>query len=466
MRKKKKIAISLFYLLILFFVVAISTFLYTNPNIREKLSFASYIGLSNEEPSSLPLPSYKFVKFEIPQPPLNSSINSFAQFKDGKVILGGEFGYMGEKYESFPAFWDQDGGLLKYYFNDKYRGGHFIDFNSRGQFTSIYFTRDNDYSYKYYSFLQNIESDEMIELKSPVSSIGPVPSTSLQMNERLLSIKKEFETRAPNGVGLNIFNLLYTPYFQIVPYSINSSGDVGGAVFSEKDGLINSIAVVWLTSKKYEPLDISYTISSQLGDTTVKKQDLWLIDDRKNVWASATIGDKMKLGYFEYALGNKWRLKQSWDCPTTNCYTDLRAHNDKYSIVLQDINLLSNNSVYSKARTIFRNSKNPYEYQFRIEDVVQKAVTEQIYYVNPINLNDKNELVGVFLTEDNIDFFIMNLDTKSVKIFSQLLESGSILYPEDISIVFPTMIDNSGNLYVQFVFDPRYGAGVGMLKKL
>lgn len=464
MRKKKKIVISLFYLLILFFVVAISTFLYTNPNIREKLSFASSIGLSNEEPSSLPLPSYKFVKFENIQRPLNGEIRKFAEIEEGKVLIGGGLGTSGDGYSIFPAFWDQDGGLMKYYFKKEYRNGFFYDLNNKGKFSAIYSTKDEDNSYKYYAYLQDINSDNFIELKSPPSSSGPVPSTSLQMNERLLSIKKEFETRAPNGVGLNIFNLLYTPYSQIVPYSINSSGDVGGAVFSEKDGLISSIAVVWLTSKKYEPLDISYTISRQLGDTTVKKQDLWLIDDSKNIWASANIGGKMKLGYFEYATGNKWELKQSWDCPSNNCYTELRANNGKYSIVLQDINFQSNNSVYSKkGRTIFGNSKNPYEYQFRIEDEVQKAVTEKVYYITPVNLNDNNDLVGLFLTEDSIDYFVMNLETKSVKIFSELVESGSIQYPEDITLASITMIDDAGNLYVQFRGDS--GNGVGMLKK-
>lgn len=470
MGKKKNSVALLSYALLALSVIGISIYLYRNPNIREKLSFASSIGVVKNESLSQPIrPTYKFVAFETITPPANAYISDYAKLANGEVIIAGTCSYPSAEFESFPAFWNQDGELTKYLFNKEYRGGHLVDLKSEGFFTTLYYKRNKDSSNSYYAFLQNINSNEIIELKSPEASVDPVPTSSLLRNERALKLKKELETLAPNGVGSSIFNQLYSPYLQVMPFSINSKGDVGGNVATEKDGLIDSIGVVWLASEEYVPLDLSNIISSQFGGATATEQNIYLIDDNKNIWANANVDGKIKLGYFEYVGGDKWKLKQSWDSPHSTYYTDLRAHNSEYVIIRQDNYaqyITSNNYVYSKRRTPLGGfvSKNPYVYKFRIEDVLQNVVNDDIEYVGILSLNEENELVGLFISNhNNIDFFTMNIETKSVQIFSDLIKSGAILYPEDISM-FITMIDDMGNLYVQT--EKNYTIEVGMLKKL
>ncbi len=466
MIKKKKLVTSLSYFLIVFSILGISGYLYKNSNIREKSSFASSIGLSSEDSLQPARPSYEFIEFDTGLNPSNASISKFAQQSDGKLIIGGSFGKSGTKTQEFPAFWSEEGKLLEYFYKEGYNGGFLIDLNDVGYFTTQYFTHKEDYSSIYKAFFQKINSQEVIELTSPSERIPQVASeSSLLKNESVLQLKKKLETLAPNGVGLSIFNQLYSQYLQIVPFSVNSNGDVGGGVFTEK----GSISVVWLDSQEHKPLNLSSIISDQLGENSnATYQNIYLIDDKKNIWANSNGDGIVKLGYFEYVGANKWKLRQSWESPYSTYYTDLTAHNDKYSIVRQDKfgeTLTSNNYVYYKRAGVSRFiSKNPFEYKYKIEDVLQKVVPSSIEYVGVMNLNKENELIGLFIADNSMDFFIMNIETKSIQLVSDLIETGSIQLPAGVEFGGINMIDDNGNLYGQFFRD--WNLLVGALKKL
>jgi len=80
MGKKKNSVALLSYALLALSVIGISIYLYRNPNIREKLSFASSIGVVKNESLSQPIrPTYKFVAFETITPPANAYISDYAK---------------------------------------------------------------------------------------------------------------------------------------------------------------------------------------------------------------------------------------------------------------------------------------------------------------------------------------------------------------------------------------------------
>jgi len=465
--KNKKGVVILSFVLLSLSLIAIGMYLYKNPNIREKLSFASTIGLNSKKTPSLPIePLYKFVDFKTLY---HGNVSKSVKLDDGREIVGGYTVYRNNNINGdFPVLWNREGEIIRYMFIEKYKYGYFYDMNENGDFTTQYIAL-NDYPLDGTSYLHNIDSDQVIELKSPNDSL-PLASSSLLKNEALLKTKEYFETLIPDGIGTEIFENIHSVGEQISPKSINNNGDVAGSVYLDKNGVGFSIGVLWLASNEHKPLDISTIIASQLGTFEETDVMIYSIDDNRNIFAGADIKGVSKVGYFEYVSGNQWKLKQSWSSPK-NSYTYTPASNNDYVVIsreeYQGGGMVTHNFIYQKkkdnrlGRLI---SRNPYTYKFEVEDLVQDFVDEEILSLWVQGINKDNEIVGGFHTKNVfLDFFTIDLDTKTVQIFSQLADTGLVVYPEGVRVdaISASSIDDDGNIYVQYS-----GGGVGMLQKL
>lgn len=473
---KKSFEILSFVLLSLS-LIAIGIYLYKNSNIREKLSFASTIGLNSKKissPSTKPL--YKLVDFQTGD---YGDVEKSVKLNDGREIVGGYTAhYDTEKYEFFPVFWDRRGKVLKYLFNEKYKYGFLYDLNENGSFTTQYYLLSDDNSVNYASYLHNIDSDELIELTCPDASLSLAPSSLLD-NGVVLKTKEYLETLIPDGACMKIFENTYSNAIgdQVVPSSINNHGDVAGSVYVYENGRSVSKGVVWLASNEHRPLNISSTIAHQLGALQKVGVSIYFIDDNKNIWANISIDDIIKVGYFEYIGENEWKLKQSWSSQK-NSYMYPVAYNSDNLIIKRDDyregDIISNNLVYLKKKdNIMRRlvSRNPYLYKLRVEDFLQGFVDEKITYLSIQGINKNNELLGNFYTENaSSDSFTIDLDTMSVQIFSELIDDGLIIYPADMKIksLSVSSIDDAGNIYVRYFPEgcPCYQMKVAMLEKL
>lgn len=474
MLKNKKIVKVVSYTLLGVLSLGIGFYLYKTPYIREKLSFASSMRISdrNSKLKESPIVTPKVSEYEFSEYETQGrfgEINSYGTLATGQEIVGGKLQHADEKLGSFPMIWINEQEFRDYYMIDT-AFGSVLDMNDKGLFTTTYGKETNNGQYSYVSILNNYHTGEDLELKSPIRLIATNSfSSSSLKNSTVLKLKEDLINHAPKGVAEEIFNYSYPTYSQVVPYSVNNNGDVGGAVYTDT----GSIAVVWLKSNDYRPLNISSMISQQLGKGNPTEQNIYLIDDNMNLWANARVGSGFKLGYFKYVGVNQWKLKQSWTTSYPSpLFLDLRGHSKDSAIIREDYDVegrpRSNNYVYFNTEETASDTaaKNPYILKFRVEDALQDIVSEGLEYVTVFNVNSNNQIIGHYYTLHTYGFFMMDLETRSAKLFSDMLKSGSINLPEGFVFNFPYLIDDSNNIFISFherdVLSP---ARIGVLTK-
>ena len=460
---KKSFEILSFVLLSLS-LIAIGIYLYKNSNIREKLSFASTISVyksSVDQSKSSAKPLYSFVKFE---PFARGFVTKSVELDDGRAIVGGKIG-------DYPALWSRDGKQLKYLPKERCFEGYLYDLNKEGDFTTTYqLYKDGFYVT---SYLHNIDSDEVVELKSPDGFI-PSSSSSLLENQESLEVKEYLETYLPNGIGTMMFEGLYDAVQgEMIPSSINNHGDIAGSVvqyIGNEDYL--SKAILWFKSNNYRPKDISQTIVTQLGDPESEKTRIFFIDDDRNIWASAKIKGVSTVGYFECVGENKWKLRQSWNVDNQVVDLGVAARNDNY-VVLMESHRRGDKVVYRKNNPFGRIvSRKPYSYVLSVRGVVRQHLGRDPRFIFIFNLDKNKELLGLYIDDYDYDFFTIDVEEKSIQMFSELFNAGLIKdLPEEIETISslkPSAIDDDGNIYVWYYLgDPsNQQVGVGMLKRL
>ncbi len=460
-KKNNRIAVLLGYSVLILFVLGIGLYLYKNTNIAEKISYASFISSQQSQSlnSARRRSKYSFEAFEfakgvgsIDDKGTGGNINVEAigdlENRD-RMLAGTALGVA-------TLVWDDKGGVQgQFELKEEMSYSKVFGVNRLGQIGVVQAPMD----------LKKEAISYLFDLNNPAITLEPSKGYSLR-GDYIKSDKQEyFETIVKQrGLSKDFPPLIFR---DSEGKSLNNYGDVAGTQYVSE---AISGGIVWLSSNQHEPIDLSETIASQLGIHEGPGQQIYNIDDKKNIWANARAKNKVVLGYFEYLEPNQWKLRQTWSHQDpSSTYTMLGASNGNYAVV-QEYNIVDfiineSSFVYQNRKVPRLFSSKPFLYRYKIEDYLKDVVDGKLEVFTIKSINNRNEILALYATDKVIDSFIMNLDTKEIKLYSNLLKTGAIHLPDGYEFS-PYAMSDDGSLYGSYRIGDSFYYYPGVLRKL
>ncbi|HKM19792.1 MAG TPA: hypothetical protein VJY47_01035 [Candidatus Dojkabacteria bacterium] len=465
--KKRNIGAILGYSALALCAVGIGVYLFKNENISEKVSYASsrLLNKSATPPSAERRPAYKyqFEEFEHPNDYLANQVSAGGY----DIVL---LTTMGRLYENDYIFagtadvrdtviWNQD-GEIKHIFGlvDPINGlSKVFGINKLLQVGILEEAPAGVYSY-------------LSQIDKPRIPLEPSNGYTLKSSTKELSEKESYFKKIFKDKGLSNFPSVWD--IATEGKWLNNKGDVAGTQYYKTEQV--SGGVVWLASNDYEPINLADTIAEQLGIEGDPGQQIYQIEDNRNIWANARGKKKeVKLGYFEYVEPNQWKLKQTWYHQDPNStYTMLGGSNENYAVIQEydvdhdDLFKIKESSfVYQKRKLPRLFSREPFIYRYKVEDYLKDRVNGELEVFTIFNMNSRNEILALYATNRVVDTFIMNLDTKEITLFSDLIRDRKVNIPSDYEF-FPSLIGDDGSIYGSYRIGDSFDYSPGVLRAL